>query len=71
MKNHPHIKSKRDFVRERRKHLKIIKRHIDGIRCGCAMPEIYGEDVRAMLSAVTDMNDAIRRIDEITKRLAK
>lgn len=71
MKGFPHIKSKRWFVRERRKHLKVIKRHIDGVRSGCAMPEIYGKNVRAMLSAVTDMNDAIRRIDEITKRLAR
>ena len=71
MKNYPHIKSKRDFIRERRKSLKVSKKAIDDICCGCAIKDIYGYHVKAMMSAVTDVRDGLRRIDEITKELAK
>jgi hypothetical protein len=70
MKDYPHIKTKRGFVRERRKALKSIKKMLFGVRTGCAITAIYGKDTKAMMSAVTDLNDAIRRIDEITKKLA-
>lgn len=69
MKNHPHIKSKRWFVREKRKELKVAKKALDGLRSGCAMDIIYGKDTRSMTSAVHKARSALKEIDEITKRL--
>ncbi len=71
MKNYKHIKSKREFVRSRRKYLKLAKKAIADIRCGCAIKDIYGKYTNAMMSAVTDIRDGLRRIDEITKKLTK
>lgn len=71
MKDYPHIKSKRWFVRERRKELKVANKALDDLRRGCAMNIIYGEDTRNMTSAVHKTQCALKEIDEITKRLAK
>ena len=71
MKNYPHIKSKRGFVRERRKHVKALKKAIWGVRCGCAIRAIYGDDTTEMLKAVNMLNMAFNTVDSITKKLAK
>ena len=71
MKNYPEIKSKREFVRARRRDLKRLKKASWDIRSGCAITDIYGEQTQAMYSAVDDISVAINCIDEITKRLAK
>lgn len=70
MKNCPYIKSKREFVRNRRKSLKIAKKAVDDLSRGCAINAIYGKRTNQMMSAITNINDAIRCIDEITKKIA-
>jgi len=71
MKNCPHIKTKRGFIRDRRKSIKPAKKSIQDLRRGCAITAVYGKDTRRMMAAVTNMNDSLRIIDEITKKLAR
>ena len=71
MRNCPHIKTKREFIRERRRALKPAKKAIQHLRMGCAIGAVYGEDTLKMMKAVTSMNDSLRIIDEITKKLAQ
>ncbi len=69
MKNYLYIKSKREFIRERRKALKPLKKLIWDLRSGCAMPVIYGEHTLDMQDAIHRMEKAFKVIDEITKKL--
>ncbi len=69
MKKYPHIKSKRGFVRERRKALTIIKKQLRDLERGCAIVEIYGDDRDLMMTAINNLHEAIRVIDRITKKL--
>ena len=62
---------KRQFVRDRRKDLKLAKRGIYGVQRGCAMNSVYGDYTNPMEMAVCDAKDALGRIDEITKRIAQ
>ncbi len=70
MKNWPHIKSKRGFVRERRKDVKVLKKAIYGVRRGCAIRDIYGDDTTDLLKAVKALDEHFETINSITKKHA-
>jgi len=63
--------NKRDFVRSRRKGLKLLKEGLSDVRFGSAITKIYGADTDVIGAALYDIAKAVRTIDAITKEIAK
>lgn len=69
MKSYPHVKqTRREFIRERRKTLKLAKKAYDVLESGCALWHIF-DGTQKFQNAVRKMKEAIKVMDEITKPL--
>ncbi len=66
MRAHPHVpETRREFLREKRRELRKIKKAMSDIHCGCAMPGAF-DGTMAFADAVRDADNAILQMDRIT-----
>jgi len=61
--------TRREFIREKRRTLKKVKKAVEELRLGCALYKAF-DDTAAFQHAVYRMLDEIEKIDQITKPLA-
>lgn len=64
----PYIKeTKREWIRQKRREIRAVRKLLSKLRSGSAIRAIYG--TRDFCKAVETMNEALNRMDEITKPL--
>ena len=69
MRNCPYIpETRREFIREKRRHIKVAKKALSELRSGCAIRAAFGGDEFG--KAVNQMEESIDKMDEITKPLS-
>ncbi len=69
MKAHPHIKgTKRDFIRQKRRQIKVAKKACEELYFGCAMRTMF-DGTLDFYDAVCRIESAFREMDRITKPL--
>ncbi len=70
MKAYSHIKrTRREFIREKRRSLKKAKKALNELRLGCACKDIF-DGTFAFEKAVIQMQVALDKMNKITKPLA-
>ena len=70
MKSYPFVEgTRREFIRDKRKSLKVAKKAVQELRYGCAMRKMF-DGTFAFRDAVHRMDSAIETMDKITKPLA-
>ena len=62
-------RTRREFIREKRRSLKKLKRALDEVRCGCAIHK-YFDGTNSFHRAFDEAWAAYRKMDAITKPLA-
>lgn len=61
--------SRREFIQDKRRLLKKLKKLLSEIRTGCACNKYFGSNM-AFYHAVQDAQHAYEKMDDITKPLA-
>ncbi len=62
-------KTRREFLREKRRQIKRARKVLGQLHCGCAVPELF-DGTDDFWTAVYKMEDAVNEMDRITKPLA-
>jgi hypothetical protein len=69
-REYSHIKeTRREFIREKRRQLKIARAACRGLHLGCALDDLF-DGTSSYMDAVNDLRKALNKIDEITKPLS-
>lgn len=70
MRNFPWLPTRREFMRARRRDIRVARKAVNTLRLGCACKGIYGPQWRNFHKAVQGMEKALDEMDRITKPLA-
>lgn len=68
MRHRPHLPTRREFIRDRRRHIRAARKICNELHLGCACTDIFGG--MDFHCAVAKMEIALDEMDRITKPLA-
>ncbi len=70
MRHLPWLPTHREFIRARRRDIRVAKRSLSKLRLGCACEDIYRDEWRNFYKAINMMGKALEEMDRITKPFA-